>query len=592
MGGAGGEGFDTVGSFFVNGQSFSTITEVWCHLILNALYRQGVRDICIAPGSRSAPLVLAAARYHPQQDPKMRLHCHFDERGLGFFALGIAKASQCPVGLITTSGTAVANLYPAVIEAFESNCPLVLLTADRPDESLNCGANQAINQGTLFGENVVSTCQLPVPSEDIAAKNLEQKIHHTLWAARELKGPVHINCPFREPLYGKKNGKGGDTESRTDPTVDFSNYLNSARYDENELAPHRIPRALKDELFPDNGIIIAGQLTCRQANQVLDFAKQLGWPIFADINSQLRLVVDPMIVHHHALLLLKTEIQEQLKSVEQIIQFGGRLTSKPLTQWLDHYQGNYRLYNDSEKNLDPTHRATRLEIDFTTLAINPKLNKSPSELSAYFSQQSSTAFASLDESLFREYNELAVVRNLSLLLPEKMALFAGNSLSIRMLEWVAQAKSGNPVYCNRGASGIDGLLATAVGCGLQHQDGLTLLIGDTSLLHDLNSLALARDLKRPFVIVVLNNDGGSIFDLVAQQAEASVKERFFRCPHGLQFSAVSTMFGIAYTQAETLVEFEHSYRQACQKPECSLIEVNVAAGQTVKLMKLFTEAKA
>ncbi|MBE0489914.1 MAG: 2-succinyl-5-enolpyruvyl-6-hydroxy-3-cyclohexene-1-carboxylic-acid synthase, partial [Halomonas sp.] len=187
---------------------FSHVNEVWATLILARLHDHGVRDICIAPGSRSAPLALAAARLADHRDD-LALHTHFDERGLGFLALGLTRASGRPTVLITTSGTAVPNLHPALVEAFQTHQPLVALTADRPPELIHCGANQAIEQPGLFALHVRSQLDLPPPDKAVSANWLVRQLDHCLQALSGTdRGPIHINAPFRDPLYGGTSQHG------------------------------------------------------------------------------------------------------------------------------------------------------------------------------------------------------------------------------------------------------------------------------------------------------------------------------------------------------------------------------------------------
>ena len=559
---------------------FSHITNLWASLIIETLYLRGVRQICIAPGSRSAPLTIAAAQLKDQY-PELSLHCHFDERGLGFFALGLSKSTQAPIAIITTSGTAVPNLHPSVIEAYQTQTPLIILSADRPPELLNCGANQAIQQDAIFGRNVVRFQQLDLPSESIAAEKLVNSINQTLDHALGLianidSGPVQINTPFREPLYG------------TDTLIDFSGYLKDCEFQYGSTQKeNNLPSSIN---LDSHCLIIAGALTQKESVSLISLSHKTGWPILVDTTSQLRLTLDTNIIPYTDLLLANNKALEVLSNIKQVLQFGGRLTSKRLNNWLASFQGEYQIVSPHKAYLDPNHKATQIQSDISkyceSITLHAVYNSSANSV---INDPLLLLNAGIDEiieqTVSKDLSELSVVRQFSRLITQDHALFLGNSLSIRMMDMVALPLHSNAIYSNRGASGIDGLVATAAGCSHQHSHGLTLLIGDLSLLHDLNSLAIASKQETPFIIIVLNNNGGAIFNLLPATELSDVKTEFFQCPHGFEFKGACDMFSINYCQPTSLNNFTEAYKKAQQYKGASLIEIKTPCDEATSQIK-------
>ncbi|NMH65055.1 2-succinyl-5-enolpyruvyl-6-hydroxy-3-cyclohexene-1-carboxylic-acid synthase [Shewanella salipaludis] len=548
---------------------------LWGSLILEELARLGVRHVCLAPGSRSTPLTLALAG----QD-KFSRHLHFDERGLGFMALGLAKASQTPVAVITTSGTAVANLLPAVIEASLTRVPLVILSADRPMELLDCGANQAIPQPGLFGV-YARQLNLPPPDDRMGPRALLSSLDALL---AQQTGPVHINCMYREPLY--PDDAGLDLGQALEP---YGKELRRwhrdghpfTRYSQASISSLPSSDALL-RFAHGKGVIVVGALTAdAQPQQLITLAQKLGWPLLVDGQSQLR-------QHSAALgnidqLLLQPRARALLQQADRLLLVGGRLISKRLQAYLaeQDWHSYWQLLPDTDR-LDPNHSAKQLWqasiCRFTTLswprssAANWALPLVPMNdaLHGLFA-------CHIDEGEFGEAQVIRIVATTPF--PSAAGqLFIGNSLPIRLYDMYAPVTPEPlPVFSNRGASGIDGLLATCCGIAAHQARPTTLLIGDMSQLHDLNSLALAGKLQSTLVIVVLNNDGGNIFNLLPVPDEA-LRHDYYRMAHGLNFGYAAAMFGLAYNHAEDLQAFEAAYLDALAYPGASVIEVGI--GQT------------
>lgn len=553
----------------LKGLRFSHINEAWAYVLMDRLHRvHGVRDLCIAPGSRSAPLVLAAARYR-RDHPDVALHTHFDERGLAFYALGLAKSGRRPVAIVTTSGTAVANLHPAIVEAFEDHLPLVAVSADRPEELHGCGANQTINQQGIFATHTRAELRLPAPDPAWSAGRLARELDDALGRLHGVDaGPVHINAPFREPLYGVPGQQ------------DLSAWLADLGH-----GTHRNPAPLEPPSL--DGLtgplmLVAGRLDADEADAVLALGRRLGIPIVADIGSQLRLLREPTVLEAPDLLFASPRGRTALEAVEQVLQFGGRLTGKRLNQWLSAFGGQRWLVSRHSAYLDPEHKAIPIQADLPAFCRKLVVPRQPDLGLATIARELS---ARVDGFLAEHFSELAAARIVSEEIPPSMALLAGNSLSIRLMDMLARPRLGNRCVTNRGASGIDGLLATACGFLRRYPGGLTLLLGDLSLLHDLNSLALAARATEPLVIVVLNNDGGGIFNLLPAREQGESFETLFQLPHGLDFRQAAAQFDLPYARPASASGLRAAYVEACSRAGCTLIELRFPAAQSAELLQ-------
>lgn len=560
-------------------QQTAEINLLWATLILEELARLGVKHICMAPGSRSTPLVFAA-----MGQKKLTHHSHFDERGLGFMALGLAKASQTPVAIITTSGTAVANLYPAIIEAWLTKIPLIVLSADRPSELIQCGANQAIIQNGIFAD-YAKALNLPTANLGMPAEALLSSIDELV--ANQVQ-PVHINCMYREPLYPAKISVNAEQLY-----AQFSAYLSGLvswsysnnpyyRFSSNQLSS--LPSATEIRDFSDaKGVIIAGILSPQDNPQALiKLAQRLGWPLLTDAQCQLRQNIDA--IGHIDQLFHAGKTIELLEQAEHVLVFGGRLLSKRLINYLakQNWQQYWQVLPFQER-LDPSHKSKQIWLtdlsSFTALPWKASPNAHWANgliddnlhLEQLFINQ-------IDDS---EFGEAQVIRKICQHHQTKQ-LFIGNSLPVRLFDMFApilnNAQNFPFTYTNRGASGIDGLLATACGIAANEDQATTFIVGDLSQLHDLNSLAIARNLNSTLVIVILNNDGGNIFNLLPV-ANETVRSQYYRLSHGLSFEHVAIMFELPYAAPTDIDSFHLAYEKAVAHRGASVIEVKVSSHQ-------------
>ncbi|MBT1445225.1 2-succinyl-5-enolpyruvyl-6-hydroxy-3-cyclohexene-1-carboxylic-acid synthase [Shewanella sp. JM162201] len=555
---------------------------LWGSLILEELARHGVQHLCMAPGSRSTPLTLAAAA----QD-KLKRHIHFDERGLGFLALGLAKASRAPVAIITTSGTAVANLYPAIVEAWLTRVPLIVLSGDRPWELNGCGANQAIPQPGIFG-TYARSLDLPTPDLQIGPEVLLSAIDEQV---ANLDRPLHINCMYREPLYPPEHpdlgrfdrylSRLGQWQARQTP------YLDIARTTLSALPP----RDAMMRFVHGKGVIIAGTLTdADEPLELITLAQKLGWPLLTDAQCQLR--QHPGAIGHVDQLLLSPKAKALLDQAERVLVFGGRLLSKRLIAYLaDKDWHSYWQVLPTQERLDPSHSGKQLWLG---RAADVAALDWPRSSAAHWANELTALNQAMEQEFVRhidggEFGEAQVIRAIAASHTAEQQLFIGNSLPVRLYDMFAPIGCcAASTFTNRGASGIDGLIASA--CGVARDKGrpTTLVLGDLSALHDLNSLALARDAESPLVIVVLNNDGGNIFNLLPVPTEA-LRRDFYRLSHGLEFGYGAAMFGLPYDRAEDMEAFMDAYQAALDHPGASVIEVLVGPEQASQQIKRMAE---
>ncbi|NKF49150.1 2-succinyl-5-enolpyruvyl-6-hydroxy-3-cyclohexene-1-carboxylic-acid synthase [Shewanella sp. WXL01] len=558
-------------------QSIADINFLWGQLILEELQRLGVKHVCLAPGSRSSPLTLAAA-----QQAKLTTHSHFDERGLGFMALGLAKSSQAPVAIITTSGTAVANLYPAVIEAWLTQVPLIVLSGDRPIELIDCGANQAIPQPGIFAQ-YAKQINLPTADFDFPASALLTSLDQ---AVSGLTQPLHINCMYREPLYPEKVCALGEQDS-----VAIQNYLKPLANwlehshpftDYQSSVPGNTPcEASLRRFVHGKGLIVLGTLSPDEdPKQILELAKTIGWPVLVDAQSQLR--QHPQVLGHIDQLLHHSPSKKMLQQADRVLVFGGRFVSKRLIQYLAEQSWHtYWQVLAHQQRLDPSHQTKQVWLSSITHFCRAPWHRSSQALWADSLQATNHQLEAIfnDKIDNGEFGEAQTMREIAKYNSGEQQLFIGNSLPIRLYDMYAPlTEKTNNIYTNRGASGIDGLIATAVGVAKGNQLPTSMIIGDISCLHDLNSFALLKQLSSTFVLVIFNNDGGNIFNLLPVPNE-QLRSDYYRLSHGCEFGYGAAMFNLAYRQVDELDDFKQVYQEAFEFECASVIEVNVSPNQ-------------
>lgn len=687
---------------------------------LDELCRWGVRDVVVSPGSRSTPLAMCAYELSRRAPERLRLFVDVDERGAAFFALGLAKAGGRPAALVCTSGTAVVNYYPAVLEAESSRVPLIVLTGDRPPRLQDLGAPQTCDQLKAYGDHVRAFRQMPLPSADAATLAFARQ------AAREAViaaggdvgvgeaaaaavcadgcgvtariagccagGPVHLNFPFDEPLKpdlsttrlfdgGRKRVACADVAARAEAAVcagvtvrpeaavradtaasaeapgDAASARGGAADVSREtsvllpgVAPVRATmtseaaRVVSDLLVDARALVLAGEGTCstvEEARVVLAWARAFGMPLLADPLSGLRSFDEPFVIDNYDSVLGAGGAAPEGLRPQVIVRFGRYPVSKRATQFVaatrpvqivvDERETRdfnaatdvfvpcrpiefvrammgARTEGEAEASLSPS--SSRQEFLAAWVAANEQARARI--VAAACNDAGDGAVGATDAGASSVGDpaasgpgtgdpgtgapevtatfEGAYVRRVVELAPEGSCLFAANSMSIRALDtFLLKSDKRLAVLCNRGLNGIDGTVSTALGAA-QRFAQTTLITGDLTLLHDLNALALQRELRvqcdqtasrgegecaPSIVIVLLNNDGGGIFDMLPQRSDEAYFERLFLTPQEVDFQAAARAFSVPYCRAETVAAFDEAYRAALGVPGISLIEVRV-----------------
>ena len=557
-----------------------TLNALWAGLLVEELVRQGVGLFCLAPGSRSTPLTLAVAAH-----PTARHLMHFDERGTAFAALGYARATGKPAVWITTSGTAVANGLPAAVEADEDGVPLVLLTADRPPELRDTAANQTIRQPELFAPFARYRNDLAVPTAAIdPAYVLTTAAQAVARALGPDAGPVHLNAPFREPLAPVPDGSipAGYLDGLArwlDGDAPYTRYLAGAGAPLSSEIQQLWGRLCRRE----RGLVVAGRMqTSEEGEAATEIARRLGWPLLADVGSQVRLGLDDGAVGH-ADLILSSDAFREAHRPDAVLYLGGRALSKKLGQLLaDARPDPLVVVRPDGRRFDPDHVVTdRVQADVEAFAealvSSPSAAPATSDWLASWRRAETAVRASLRRQLDGERSALTepqVARLVTRHLPAKSGLVLAASMPVRDADLFGATDGPRvSVAMNRGASGIDGTVATAAGFARGLGGPVTLLIGDLALLHDLNSLALLRQPDQPPVVVVaVNNDGGGIFHFLPVAGHERF-EGLFGTPHGLGFEHAAQMFGLGYARPDSTAAFRDAFQAAHAAGRSAIIEV-------------------
>ncbi|WP_421656653.1 2-succinyl-5-enolpyruvyl-6-hydroxy-3-cyclohexene-1-carboxylic-acid synthase [Leptothermofonsia sp. ETS-13] len=527
---------------------FRNTNLIWTSILAETLHLLGLTTAIVCPGSRSAPLAIAFANH-----PEIEAIPVLDERSAAFFALGIARQSKLPVVLVCTSGTAGANFYPAVIEARESGVPLLVLTADRPPELRDCNAGQAIDQQKLYGHYPNWQAELALPSlEGSMLAYLRQTVIHA-WerSLYPVPGPVHLNLPFRDPLAPLPQPEA-EALAKTFDQENFFAAVVSLQPAPVTLPPTPLPTLPS---FPPHGLIIAGPVQppspehyCRA---IAHLARTLGYPVLAEGLSPLRNYanLNPNLISTYDLILRNPTLAEKLQP-EVVIRLGEMPTSKQLRTWLATIQPRQWVVDASGRNLDPLHgKTTNLHLSIEAFAkLIPKSTKPSSSYLELWRVAEAQARRILDQTMAETefLFECKVAWLLSKVLPPETPLFISSSMPVRDIEffWAPGSSKIKPFF-NRGVNGIDGSLSTALGIAHRQQSSV-MLTGDLALLHDTNGFLLRSRFSGHLTIVLIDNNGGGIFEMLPISQFEPPFETFFATPQSVNFAHLCTTYGIEH----------------------------------------------
>lgn len=496
-------------------------------VVVDELIRCGVREAVLAPGSRSGPLALALAA--ADREGRLRLHVRIDERTAGFLAVGLIRGTGLPVPVVTTSGTAVANLHPAVLEASHSGLPLIVLSADRPAELRGTGANQTTDQLKVFGDAVRLFHEFGTPVRQAGQgaywrSTVDRAVAAAVGARTAEPGPVQLNCPLVEPLIGP-----ADDLDWPEPLVGRGGPWTSV---------HAVAAQPTAVAAGPKTVVVAGDGASQAARLA---AEAGGWPLFAEPSSRSR--IGPSVISLYRLLLGASELAGE---IERVLVFGHPTLSRPVSKLLARADVEVIVVAPTGLWADPGHRAAAvvsgLEITGTD----------STDWLARWQRADELARPAVEKVLAGDVTGPAVATIVGQAVGADGMLVVGSSNAVRDLDLAPVVPIRT--VANRGLAGIDGTLSTAVGAALANAGATYALLGDLAFLHDANGLVIGPAEPRPDLrIVVVNDDGGGIFSLLEQGAEEHAEhfERIFGTPHGVDLAALCAATGTPYRRVAT-----------------------------------------
>jgi len=555
--------------------------------LVDGLVAGGVAHACVSPGSRSTPLALALAR-----DPRVAQHVQLDERSSGFFALGAAKASGRPAIVATTSGTAAAELFPAVVEASQSRVPLVILTADRPPRVRGTGANQTIVQPDLYGGYVKASIDLPIPSTAGQEAWWRQAAHEALQAMTgDPIGPVHLNCPFEEPLTPSSEilAPVADDEPFAWPPRPVA-----------ELDPDEADR-LARLVSGTRGAVVFGGLPAHLSSEGHFWAELLGWPVLAEPTSGARQPGSSLAAGQAMI----EGPWAEAHPPEVVIQFGAHPTSRATQRFVasaeqalvaDRWHldpdpdrlASWRLAVDPEALADALARPivpggigiapTGLTSDELEDPWHGRIDPAPDDWRDAWSEGDLRARRTMDALMdgWEEPFEPRIARDVARWVPPGSRLFVGNSSPIRDLDLAMRPREHITVLANRGASGIDGLVSTALGVSVAGPGPVIALLGDLSFLHDMGAVLWNGTRDVDLTVVVVHNGGGHVFSLLPQRELPEHRELFIT-PHAVDIGGLCVASGAGHERVERASDLLPALDRAAGAGSLHVVEVVVDA---------------
>ncbi len=548
------------------------INVLWASLIISEIAKNGIKNFFISPGNRNAPLISALAH----NDGTVKKIC-FDERAAGFMALGHARGTGKAAALVCTSGTALANYFPAVIEAYRDGLPLAVISADRPPELLGSDANQTIDQVNFFGNYTPGRLDIPCPSAEYPLRALLSKIDHLL---QTVNAPVHLNCHFRDPLIPSDTGlkkawpllveEAGKLFKAARPFTSYPSVKTSG------MIPDTVTEIISGA---ERGILVIGRMhPFEEKENIRPFIDRLRWPVFCDIGSSLKQHIPP------GQRIFDMDLKESIRLIRAyspavILHLGSGLVSKQFyDEILRESKAAYIMVNQSMELRDPAHRGDIMaKIHPDSFAAS--LGSVKSRIIEKDAHEFIASMRILEKRVSSEIpvDELTfplIAQKILDKIPSGHLLFPGNSIAIREFDR-AIFKSGTEitVAANRGVSGIEGNISTAMACSEGSRKPATAVIGDLSFIHDLNALALLKEFSPGLIIVVVNNRGGRIFERLPISNFPEILNPYITAPHRMNFEYAAAQFQIPYTAASTPAGLDAAYEIALQKTGPHIIEV-------------------
>jgi 2-succinyl-5-enolpyruvyl-6-hydroxy-3-cyclohexene-1-carboxylate synthase len=540
-------------------------TTAFARTLVDEWVRHGVTDACLAPGSRSAPLALALAG-----DARIRLHVHLDERSASFFAVGLARASGHPAVVLCTSGTAVANLHPGVLEAHHGRVPLIVCSADRPPELRDTGAGQTVDQVELFGAAVRWFHEAEVPSDRPGAGAAWRALASRAVAAAvgPVAGPVHLNLPFREPLV-PTGDELVDAPGRSDdrPWTATAPGVRAPSVELLDALAHLVADRPR-------GLVVAGWGANVRPSTALRFAEVTGWPVLADPLSNLR--VPGTVSSYDPLLRIPGFADAHRPDV--VLRIGGPTTNKPLGQWLDPTVDQVLVDPDGAW-LDPQHAASgRMVADPELLlgavadAVDVMVDD---EWLRIWHDADASARSAIDLLVdsWDEPFEGRIARDVVRAAPAGASVVVASSMPVRDVESFAPARDEVVFHANRGVNGIDGFVSTVLGVAAASEGPAVALAGDLCFLHDSNGLLGAVDRGVDATFVVVDNGGGGIFSFLPQAELPEHFETIFGTPPAIDVAALAAVHGVPVAEVAAAAALEPALLDAVDAGGVQVVRV-------------------
>ncbi len=530
--------------------------------LISPLIKSGVKHFVVSPGFRNSPLILSLLNLKKKEEGKdLNIHTHIDERGAAFFALGLAKVSKSPAAIICTSGTALANYHPAVLEAYYSHTPLIVISADRPKELIGVGANQAMIQKDFFGKQV--RFHRHFEADDSQKTISEESFNAFTKTLFPTPGPIHLNIAFREPFFLSTAKASSLLLPQIEKQVPFLE--NVKKHELTQLA-----QKLKEAKNP---IFSLGPepLSQNLFQLIKNLADKINAPLFIEKSSGISFHLSNNDLISHFDFFLRNQATRKALKPDFVLRIGAPLTNKFWNMWLDESLSHEFIFDHHGEKRNPgKHPATFLECHLSA-ELEEILNqlifltqeKTSHDWKSSVLELEHKAQNQLKHYLktLSDFTEWQIHQELTKLLPNKSQLFLGNSMAIRDFDAVATALPNElSIFSNRGLSGIDGLIASALGVTQKSGIQTFLLLGDLSALHDLNSLILLKKLKLPFTIMVVNNKGGEIFRLI-KTAEEKEEAHYFTTPQETNFKGLAQAFELHYEEVHSINQMRQCFTQ-------------------------------
>lgn len=583
----------------------------WARLLFAGLADAGVTDVVLSPGSRSTPFMLAA-----DGEPRLRCHDSIDERAAAFFALGLARVTGRPAVLLCTSGTAGAHYFPAVIEASLANLPLVVVTADRPFELQDAGAAQTIDQVKLFGDHVRRFYELgspdAAPSALAGLRRLAAQAVH--FAMAPVPGPVHLNVRARKPLEPRPAESDDERALAERVAALMGRPLVVAHPPVSHPGPAAVSAIASRCRERERGLIVLGPAPLSHGGLlpvVEELSRRTGYPVLAEATSQLRFAGGDMVRCDGFDAALRSPGFRRWARPDVVIQVGGAPVSSGWERFTAEHEGVMRVVVAPHAWHDPDSTATDLllgDVALSLRALADAVGDGGDRRTGWAEQwreADAAVWAAVDAELGSasgdELSEGEAVRAVVERLPSGSLFMVGNSLPIREVDTFCPSGMAEVgVLSQRGANGIDGLVAGAAGSAVAAGDrAVTLLLGDVSLLHDLTGLALGVGVEVPFVVVVVQNNGGRIFEqlpLASVPGVAPSTMAHVTTPHRAVLEHAALLWGHRYAAAASRAELAKALEEAYAQPGCTVVEAVVpphgAAAQHVRVFAAVDEALA